>query len=130
MEPETLDTLTRLATAAEALERTLAALQAQHDALAGKVERIVAAIDDAGSAREQLESRIADLERENADLKAQSARTQRKTLPPLVTAVLAKSGLEDHARIDAALLDRALSTLPVEQRIAVKAEMARAGLID
>jgi hypothetical protein len=32
--------------------------------------------------------------------------------------------------MDAAKLDRALKTLSVEQRIAVKAEMARAGMIE
>lgn len=128
MEPETTDTLTRLAAAAEALERALSAIQSGHDALSAKIDRITAAVDEAAVTRSALEARVAELERENTELKAQ--RVQRKTLPPLVTAVLSKSGLDEHAPLDAAVLDKALATLSVDQRIAVKAEMARAGLID
>jgi len=56
----------------------------------------------------------------------------RKTLSPAMSALLTKSGIAslDPAQIDAAALDRTLSSLSVEQRIAVKAEMARAGMID
>ncbi len=122
----------RLAAAAEAMERTVAAVHAQQDALSVKIDRIVAAVDES-AARHELEDRIADLERANNELKAQLDRrpVERKTLPPLVTALLAKNGIEDvHAKIDAALLDRALGSLAVDQRIAVKAQMAEAGLIE
>jgi uncharacterized protein YhaN len=133
---------TRLAAATEALETALARIDAQHQELNSKVERIVAAIDEAvappfrpvlpqgGEVPEvtELQTRVAELERANADLKAQAARVGRKTLSPLVTAILAKNEVGDGA--DSAVLDRALASLSVEQRMAVKAEMARAGLIE
>jgi hypothetical protein len=42
--------------------------------------------------------------------------------------LLAKSGAEGE-RLEPAALDKTLQSLSVEQRIAVKAEMARAGMI-
>jgi hypothetical protein len=136
---ELSSTAARLASAAEALEAILTRLDAQQEALNVKVDRIVAAIDegalaapaDALSLRE-LQERTAQLERDNAELKAQAARAARKTLPPLVSALLTKScGLDDGAAaLDAAALDKALGALSLEQRIAVKAEMARAGMIE
>lgn len=129
---------TRLATAAEALENAITRLDAQHQELSSKVDRIVAAIDDTIAVRlepgasgetaevTELQARIAELERTNSDLKAQASRTARKTLSPLATAVLAKNEGE---AFDSAALDRALTSLSVDQRIAVKAEMARAGII-
>ena len=131
---------TRLAAAAEALENALAHMDAQHQELNAKVERIVAAIDDTIAARlepgeagdpaqvAELNARVAELERTNADLKAQAARTARKTMSPLVTAILAKNEVGEST--DSAVLDKALASLSVEQRMAVKAEMARAGLIE
>jgi len=130
-------TAERLATAAEALDRVLGKLDAQQEALNAKVDRIVAAVevtasDDRrgdGEGDPQLRLRVAELEKANSELKAQAARMARKTLPPLVTALLAKSG-EIGERVDSPALDKALQTLSVEQRIAVKAEMARAGMIE
>ena len=101
-----------------------------------KVDRIVAAVEekpaqetDATSA-EQLLERLADLEKTNADLKAQTARLTRKTLPPIVSALLSKSMAETDERFEPGALDKALESLTVEQRIAVKAEMARAGILE
>ena len=45
----------------------------------------------------------------------------------MMTTILAKSGAEDETDLSA--LDKALGTLAPEQRIAVKTEMARAGII-
>lgn len=56
----------------------------------------------------------------------------RKTLPPSMCAVLSKTSTTDldaAGHFEVAALDKALSSLSVDQRIAVKAEMARAGLI-
>src|SRR3954469_20447071 len=87
---------TRLATATEALENALARIDAQHQELNSKVERIVAAIDDTIAVRlepgepgdpaeaAELKDRIAELEHANAGLQAQAARAGRKTLSPLV----------------------------------------------
>lgn len=137
---------TRLAAAAESLENGLARIDAQHQELNAKVERIVAAIDESVSMGapplrpvlaqggdvpnevSELTARVADLERANADLKAQAARTSRKTMSPLVTAILAKNAVGEST--DSAVLDKALASLSVEQRMAVKAEMARAGFIE
>ena len=54
----------------------------------------------------------------------------RKTLPPMVSAILAKSGDMDGEKIDRSVLDKSMQSLSVEQRIAVKAELARAGMIE
>ena len=126
-------TAERLASAAESLEKTVGRLDAQQQALNAQVDRIVAAVDEnENDSRRQLAARVAELERTNAELKAEVTRhaTARKTLPPLVTALLAKSGLEGQEKVDMATLDKALALLTVDQRIAVKAQMARAGIIE
>ena len=46
----------------------------------------------------------------------------------MVTALLGKNS-DNADQMDSAALDKSLQTLSVEQRIAVKAEMARAGMI-
>ncbi len=63
-------------------------------------------------------------------LKAQAARMMRKTLPSMVSAILAKSSEAGSEKIDRGVLDKTLQSLSVEQRIAVKAELARAGMIE
>jgi hypothetical protein len=126
----------RLVAAAEALDQAVIRLTAhaesQNNELGAKVDRIVAAIDEGAALRQQLEARIAELESTNADLKANAAelaaRAGRKTLSPAMTALLSKSGVEASS-LDPAVLDKALAALSIEQRVAVKAEMARAGLI-
>jgi DNA repair exonuclease SbcCD ATPase subunit len=131
------ETAGRLAQAAEALDRVLGKLDAQQEALNAKIDRIVAAVEeqvagiegkdevqDAAALREQ----VAELEKANTELKAQAARLTRKTLPPIISCLLSKTG-EAGEPIDTATLDKTLQALTVEQRIAVKAEMARAGMI-
>jgi hypothetical protein len=133
MEPELIPTTERLAAAAEALAQAVARLDQQHQQLAEKIDRIVATVDDtAESARLALEARVAELERANSELKAQAARSaeQRKTLPPLITSLLVKNGLDASTAIAPEVLDKTLAGLSVEQRIAVKAQMARAGLLE
>jgi predicted RNase H-like nuclease (RuvC/YqgF family) len=133
-------TAARLASAAESLDRVLEKLDAQQAALNAKVDRIAAAVEervsDASETTDEtnwprrLKERIAELEKTNNDLKGQAARLARKTLSPLVTALLSKSSVEVGERLDPGLLDKTLQSLSVEQRIAVKAEMARAGMIE
>ncbi|MFL6442238.1 MAG: hypothetical protein ACJ713_00375 [Candidatus Sulfotelmatobacter sp.] len=142
MNEEALQQLTataeRLATAAESLDRVLGRLDAQQQALNAKVDQIVASVDtESGDesrdeeATRQLQQRVAELEKSNADLKAQASRMARKTLPPMVSAILAKSGTDTCGeKIDTGVLDKTLQSLSVEQRIAVKAELARAGMIE
>jgi predicted RNase H-like nuclease (RuvC/YqgF family) len=124
----------RLATAAEALDRVLGRLDAQQEALNAKVDHIIAAVEEklaspATSATPELEQRIAELKKANADLKAQAGRLARKTVSPLVSTLLNKYS-EAEASLDAPALDKILQSLTVEQRIAVKAEMARAGMLE
>jgi prefoldin subunit 5 len=129
-------TAERLASAAESLDRVLGRLDAQQDALNAKVDRIVAAVDERPSyepaedeAARRLQERVAELEKSNTELKAQAARAVRKTLPPLVSAILAKTD-NGSEKLEKGVLDKTLQSLSVEQRIAVKAELARAGMIE
>ena len=137
MVQQLMATAERLASAAESLDRVLGRLDAQQDALNVKVDRIVAAVDERSyeptenEASRQLQERVAELEKSNTELKAQAARMVRKTLPPMVSAILAKSGTDTGSeRIEKGVLDKTLQSLSVEQRIAVKAELARAGMIE
>ena len=131
-------TAERLANAAESLDRVLGRLDQQQEALNAKVDRIVAAVDEQashpaehGEATRQLQERVAELEKSNSDLKAQAARMVRKTLPPMVSAILAKGGTDTGGeKIEKSVLDKTLQSLSVEQRIAVKAELAGAGMIE
>lgn len=103
----------RLSAAAEALQTVLEKVDAQYEALNRKVDRIIAEV-------------------EAHNLSASCGNTHephtRKTLPALVSTLLAKGGVVD-SQMEGATLDKALSTLSIEQRIAVKAEMARAGML-
>lgn len=108
----------RLVAAAEALQQTLAVISAQQQEISAKVDRIVAAIDEK---RLEAEADVPHLPKEGR------CGAPRKTMSPLVTAILAKNGVEDGT--DALVLDKALAGLSPEQRIAVKSEMAKAGLI-
>ena len=137
MVQQLMATAERLATAAESLDRVLGRLDAQQEALNAKVDRIVAAVDEKESsesvpseATRQLQERVAELEKSNTELRAQAARMVRKTLPPMVSAILAKSEESGGEKIEKAVLDKTLQSLSLEQRIAVKAELARAGVIE
>jgi hypothetical protein len=95
------------------------------------VERISATVEP--SRREaELEEKLAAVERELADLKASAAATisnpLRRTLPASTTEMLAKHGIGE-GPVDVRTLDAALSGLSLEQRIAVKSQLLRAGAI-
>jgi len=128
-------TAQRLAVAAEILERVLGRMEAQQDEMGSKVDRIVAAVEETLAAQgnehqpdsKELETRMAELEKVNTELKAQATRLARKTFSPMVTALLGK--YEADGDMNTGVLDKTLSALSVEQRIAVKAEMARAGIL-
>ncbi|MGC2198128.1 MAG: hypothetical protein WA628_25885 [Terriglobales bacterium] len=141
MTQQMMATAERLASAAKALDRVLERIDAQQEALNAKVDRIVAAVEEqasgdgetvAGENQEgaTLQLRVAELEKANTDLKAQTARMARKTLPAAVSALIGKFDGESGERLDAAAIEKTLQPLSVEQRIAVKAEMARAGFIE
>ena len=128
----------RLAAATETLDRVLGKLDAQQEMLNAKVDRIVAAVEEsvtqiaerqAEGAGTDLQQRVVQLEKSNADLKAQASRMVRKTLSPVVSALIGKNEIEGE-RLDPGVLNKTLAALSVEQRIAVKAELARAGMIE
>ena len=125
---------TQLAQATQSLADALANLDGQFASLHAKIDRIVAAVDDgdlqaAAQPNQDLRSRLAALEKANRDLKAQSDTARRKTLSPMVGALLAKEGVDGDALIDTPVIEKALAGLSIEQRIAVKAELARAGIL-
>src|SRR6202166_5012655 len=129
----------RLAAATETLDRVLGKLDAQQEMLNAIDDRIVAAGEESvtqtserqqdGASGTELQERVLQLEKSNADLKAQASRMTRKTLSPVVSALIGKNEIEGD-RLDPGMLNKKLSVLSVEQRIAVKAELARAGMID
>ena len=139
MDPETTTPNTptladRLAQATQSLADALANLDGQFTSLHAKIDRIVAAVDEgelqaSTSSSSTIHSKLVELEKANHDLKAQSAAARRKTLSPMVTALLAKQGVEGEATIETPIVEKALAGLSIEQRIAVKAELARAGIL-
>ena len=119
----------RLAAAAEALQQTMAAISAKQDEISAKIDKIVAAIED-NPADPALSARAAERTGHPAANAGHhpAVHAQRRTLSPLVTMILAKNGI-DEPTSDTAQLDKALLPLSPEQRIAVKTEMARVGII-
>ncbi|MBS1806359.1 MAG: hypothetical protein JST28_23695 [Acidobacteria bacterium] len=116
----------RLNAVAGLLEQALTALQERQ----GEVERISATVEQ--SKRElDLAGKLAAAEREIAELKATGSHEPmplRRTVPPSTSAMLAKHGIGD-GPVDVRALDAALSGLSLEQRIAVKTQLLRAGAI-
>jgi hypothetical protein len=125
-EPTTTD---RLAQATQSLADALVNINAQFESLHAKIDRIVAAVDEGDTNLLADSGKVAQLEKANHDLQAQTTRARRKTLSPLVTTLLAKEGVEGDALIEAPVMQKALAGLSIEQRIAVKAELARAGIL-
>ncbi len=130
-----MPTLTdRLAQATQSLADALSNLDGQFASLHAKIDRIIAAVDDgelqaSAPGTSTLQTKIAELEKANHNLKAQSDTARRKTLSPMVSALLAKEGVDGAALIEAPIVEKALAGLSIEQRIAVKAELARAGIL-
>jgi septal ring factor EnvC (AmiA/AmiB activator) len=134
--PDTPDLAGQMAQATQSLADALHNLDSQFASLHAKIDRIVAAVDDGdpvlqASARNDhaLRSKVAELEKTNHDLKAQAATARRKTLSPMVSALLAKQGVDGDAVIETPIIEKALAGLSIEQRIAVKNELARAGIL-
>jgi hypothetical protein len=124
----------RLMEAASALERTVARIAEQQVALAAEAEsqvsRIVATVETQREA--DLERKLAEAEAKIAELVASAAAPQpagRKTLPTTMATMLAKQGVVVD-EVQAGSIDGALASLSIEQRIAVKSELMRAGLLN
>ena len=131
MERESQEVLERVEAAATLLERTLSLLEERQNALSGEVERISATVEQSRR-EEELATKLAGMERELADLKAASAASAlnplRKTVPSATIDMLAKHGVGE-GPVDVRTLDAALQSLSLEQRIAVKSQLQRAGTI-
>ena len=124
----------RLAAAAAVLERTVERLEARQSAMQGDVQRIVATVEQAEPARSDLERKLREAEEQIAELRAQAEQpaargTGRKTLGATTANLLSKQGVSTLDSVDAGALDAAMSSLSIEQRIAVKSELFRAGLM-
>jgi len=126
----------RLEAVAAALEAAASRIAEQQMAMAAEAQEVVGRITaTVESAREaELERRLAAAEARVAQLMA-AAEPQgagRKTLPVGMASMLAKQGVtlnHNGESIEAGAIDGALASLSIEQRIAVKAELLRAGLL-
>jgi TolA-binding protein len=140
------DCAAQLSSAAQALERVIGTLEAQYEALNQKIDRIIATVerpateektaaenktaaettDESEVSASAQNQQVTKLAKENRELRQRSGR---KTLSPVVSTLLAKSGVGESVQIESGMLNKALGALTIEQRIAVKAELARAGMI-
>jgi septal ring factor EnvC (AmiA/AmiB activator) len=131
MENDEREITERLEAATSLLERTVSLLQERQSALTGEVEKISATVEQ--SRREaELAEKLAAAEREVAELRAAGAQNAlsplRRTLPSATSEMLAKHGIGE-GPVDVRTLDAALAGLSLEQRIAVKTQLLRAGAI-
>jgi len=130
MKDELQAQIERLAGAAETLERLVSQQSLMTADGEASIGRIVAMVGSTESRREMgLLERLAEAEKTIAELRAYApvsgTHQNRRTLP---VSLLAKQ--EGAAgSIDAGALDAALVSLSLEQRIAVKAQLLRAGLV-
>jgi hypothetical protein len=119
----------RMEAATSLLERMLALLEERQRA--GEVEKISATVEQTRRETE-LQERFAAAEREIAELKAAAAQSAlnplRRTIPASTSEMLAKHGIAE-GPVDVRTLDAALAGLSLEQRIAVKSQLLRAGAI-
>lgn len=129
-------TVDRLAAAAEMLEKTMERLAERQSAFTvnaeASLERMVATAEQGREA--ELERKLAEAEAKIAELSAAAVTVPvsvthgRKTLPAGMATMLAKQGVTVDS-MEAGALDAALVSLSIEQRMAVKAQMMRAGLL-
>ena len=127
METREKEMAERLEGATAQLERILNLLEEKHRA--GEVERISATVE-ATRREDELAEKLATAERELSELRASSSALNalRKTVPTATTEMLAKHGIGE-GPVDVRTLDTALAGLSLEQRIAVKSQLLRAGAI-
>ncbi len=127
-------TVERLAATVGMLEQVVERLAARQGDVAAEtsIGRIVATVDSRREA--ELEEKLAAAEAEIAELKAAAGTVPatvthgRKTMPVGMASLLAKQGVSVDS-LEAGALDAAMSSLSVEQRIAVKSQLLRAGLL-
>ena len=131
MENKEQEIADRLEAATALLERTLGWLEERQGALSGEVEKISATIEQSRKEVE-LAEKLAAAEQELAGLKAAATENVlnplRRTLPSTTSEMLAKHGIGE-GPVNVQALDAALAGLSLEQRIAVKTQLLRAGAI-
>ena len=126
-----VNAMERLEAAAGRLEKTLSWLEERQAVMTGDVAKIVATVDATADTRQrELERQLEEAERQIAELKAQAAAASgRKTVPVATMQLLAKQGIASVDGIEAGTLDAAMAGLSLEQRVAVKAQLIRAGAL-
>jgi hypothetical protein len=130
----TEELVSRLELAAGLLHVTVSDLAERQSFISGEVERISATVETTRR-EEELMAKLEAMEAELKQLKAEGDRpspkpleTLRKTLPSATVEMLAKQGIGEGA-VDVHALDAALQGLSLEQRIAVKSQLRRAGAV-
>ncbi|MBI3405735.1 MAG: hypothetical protein HY046_09795 [Acidobacteria bacterium] len=118
------------------LTQTLDQLAQASQALTAEFTSLRAMVEELGKAQDSL-AKMMEIRpgRSIAAANADTHGVRRKTVPPQVLTLLAKSGVGTYAvgadgAIEIPVLDKALAGLPVEQRMAVKSQLARAGAIE
>ena len=109
------------------VERLTAAaglLEHAAERLAGREVDLEASFDRAVTREAELERMLAEAEATIAALKS-----GRKTLPAGVAMLIAKDGSGASGGVELGVVDAALVSLSLEQRIAVKAQLMRSGLL-
>ena len=124
----------RLEAAASLFERATTLLEERGNSMTGEVQKIVAAVETSREA--ELQKKLEAAEQQIADLRAQieaqpsvQKPSTRQTVPASTAQFLAKQGLTSLDSLEAGALDAALTGLSLEQRIAVKAQLLRAGVV-
>ncbi len=129
-EVEMVELVERLSAVAGALELAVAKMSERQESLVLEAQetvgRIVATVE---SAREmELERKLAEAEAKIAEMSAAGVGVGRKTSAAGVGRMFAKEGPVGEG-FDAGAIDAALTSLSVEQRIAVKSALLRAGMV-
>ena len=130
----------RIEAAAALFERAATLFVERGSSMTGEVQKIVAQVET--SREVELQKKLDAAEHEIAELRAQveaqleartepkpEAKSARRTIPASTAQFLAKQGISTLDRVDAGALDAALTGLNIEQRIAVKAQLLRAGVV-
>jgi exonuclease VII small subunit len=122
----------RLEAAAGLFERAAALIEERESERTGELRKIVAAVETSREA--ELQKKLDAAELQIAELRAQveakaEAQSTRRTVPALTAQFLAKQGITSLESVEAGTLDAALAGLSLEQRIAVKAQLLRAGVV-
>lgn len=125
----------RLTATAEMLERVIEKMAERKRTPTVDGEASIGPIvaTEEGQREVELEQRLAAAETELLQLRVKAAsigdvERGRKTIPAAMGSLLAKQGVVVES-LEAGALDAALVSLSVEQRIAVKAQLMRAGLL-